>query len=203
MNRRISAVAGTVTAVVVAGSVTTVLAASLQGPKTPGTTPSPRVSGNVPATAVDSRLARSFGVFRQPANAAREATTQRTQFGTNHALDRFVATSTGRVTLVPGSAGVCIVVPDQLRSDFQSAACESTARTLTGHLVLSERSQQDDSLLVSYGLVPDGIDKVTLDGSSPVQVAVKQNVWTAPHPGDATTVSYSDATGHAVRLPLP
>lgn len=219
MTRKVITLASVLVTVVVAASVTTVVAATVDSDSRATTqTPEPRPTGATSssetndgpetllaetATEVDPRLANDFAVFRKPADGGAPTTAEKSTYGVNNALARTVTLEVGSVTLVPGATGACMRVPDAMSPGVTAVACDPFDRALSGGILLSQRTERG-ALINAYGLVPDGVDEVTVggDGAAVGVVPVIENVWYAKAP-NGSAISYVTTSGEKVTHPIP
>lgn len=155
-----------------------------------------------PVARIPSELMQSFSAFRSGTMTAPETRTvpDVTRGGVNRALARTIPTKAGDVTLVPGRTLVCLEVQDGTAG--AAGGCSSTAEAERGALIETVKPEIDGPAVV-FGLAPDGIERVRLDGPDGARtVNVTDNVWAAEGVrARVATLIGPDETTTAVAVP--
>lgn len=160
-------------------------------PATPATAPGDVPPPVLPAPSIARDIRASFGVLRRPRRAAdrlpaagrRQLRPDPTVPDERGANPRFSRRATGqRIWVVPGRGTVCLVY---IGGGMAGGGCASTEIARRGRLL---RSVAGEGFGVArgrrlhYGLVPDGVRRVTLvdrDGRAVREVPAADNVWSA------------------------
>jgi len=157
-------------------------------------------------------LIRNFQVFRR--SQARESAVDASAFSINTepllaslGLDpgaaAAVPTSVGTITVVPGAAGVCLLMPDPTSAPAMGLNCATTATAESGQFAGVSVAPSGQETI--YGLVPDPNTAVTVQPSSGPRLTaqVTDGVFaiTVPH-GSAQVLSRA-AGGQSTTTQLP
>lgn len=118
--------------------------------------------------------------------------------GGNRELTRAVAVPSGRKLYVtPASGQVCL-------SDVLQNSCGSTSNASAGYLVELEICAPGLANGQSriFGLVPDGVTSVAVQGAGSTRASVTDNVYDAEISGAPSGVSFTNAAGVEQQIPL-
>lgn len=131
-----------------------------------------RSGGQTPIEAVEPEQARSYGVFRRSETASdrladplvrivEKGMTKDQGAAPGLARRAQVSRGDGVVYVIPGRGWICLVV-EQPQSKDGNATCNRTSEALRGWTMLVEWPSPGITRVT--GVVPDGIDEVTLRG---------------------------------------
>jgi hypothetical protein len=143
-----------------------------------------------------------FGLLNRPSQAEdalpaelRAAATNASEHGADPALARRARTSgnAGRLWLIPGSTGLCVI---RAGAEAAERLCASTEQAAGGQAIATTGGtanglQSDERLL--YGILPDGVGHVvvTLDDGDVRRVPVVDNAFAATLPALGGTVAWA------------
>jgi hypothetical protein len=171
---------------------------------------SPPFSPEPPVSTIPAADSADFGILRE-AQGWDDAfgTADETPAGANPELARSVpaprsALSTGRIWVVPGDDAICLRVLDP--SDGDGWVCATAADADSGQLIGALRSSPDDTgPAFVHGLVPDGVDEVTVTGpdGSTTTLPVTDNVYATTLPATPATVTFTLSDGQEVLVDVP
>ena len=172
-------------------------------------TSAPLLDPQAPVSAAQSDQTSSFGVLRgaqAPVDAF--AGSAQPAGGANPQLARSVAVptsalSTGRVWVVPGNGVLCLRVIDP--AGGEGWTCSTTAAARAGGLVGTiAHSLDGGGPVFAFGLVPDGVGKVTIDGpgGAATTLSVSNNVYATTVAATPVSVRFSAAGGEVATVPL-
>lgn len=162
-------------------------------------------------TAIPENQATAFGILRRP--QAKTDLLPRDQwrsfrvgiigrYGLNPSLMRRARTNVGNVWVIPGNGMICLALaasPSANSVEVGGWECNTTSSATAGRTVTWTSSRASGQTIVQ-GLVPDGVNKVTLttkNGTSKT-VAVADNVYGAALDGALAFVRLGGPTGSLV-----
>lgn len=167
-------------------------------------------AGQQPVQSVDADQAASFGVLRRGATAQDRLSSQALEFVRNAMTDvtgaggdlarRARVTSAGTVVhVIPGRGWICLYA-SRSGVDGGSGTCNRTSEAMRGFVAGAD--VPSPGVIRGFGLVPDGVDGVTLrsrDGSAE-RVDVEGNVYVFETARAPQQVEWRDAV---VPVPVP